>query len=122
MSDPSFAFQAISLRTLCDPRSSVFATAKADTVADIADLIARRIDPERFFEENFVTDGMKVLLRQVFERLAGRSDQGVFRLKQAMGGGKTHNLIATGLLAQNPPLRQKILGNLGIAAPRPGLQ
>lgn len=113
---PSNELSRISLRSLCEPRSSVFAVSKADTVADIGDLIARKIDSDRFFEENYATDGMKVLLRQVFERLAGRSDQGVFRLKQAMGGGKTHNLIAAGLLAQNPPLRTKILGELGIAA------
>jgi predicted AAA+ superfamily ATPase len=59
---------------------------------------------------------MEVLFRQVFERLSGRSDQGVFRLKQAMGGGKTHNLIALGVLAKEPELRQRILRNCRIEA------
>ena len=58
---------------------------------------------------------MKVLLRQVFERLSGRSDQGVFRLKQAMGGGKTHNMVATGLLATDPAQRRAVLSEIGIA-------
>jgi predicted AAA+ superfamily ATPase len=45
---------------------------------------------------------MRMLLESGFKRLEGKSDQGVFRLTQAMGGGKTHNLIAFGLLAKHP--------------------
>ena len=41
--------------------------------------------------------------------------QGVFRLKHAMGGGKTHNMVAAGLLAKHPHLRRGVLGKLGIA-------
>ena len=70
---------AISLRRLCQPRQSVFDRAKADTVANIGDFNAGRTDADTFFGENHVTEGMKVLLRQVFERLSGHSDQGVFR-------------------------------------------
>jgi hypothetical protein len=57
---------------------------------------------------------MGVLLRQVFDRLMGRSDQGVFRLKQAMGGGKTHNLLAAALLARDPAERKAILQRIGV--------
>jgi hypothetical protein len=103
--------EAISLRRLCQPRPSVFDRAKADTVANIADFNAGRLAADTFFTENHVTEGMKVLLRQVFERLSGHSDQGVFRL---MGGGKTHNMIAAGLLAGNASLRQSVLTNLGL--------
>lgn len=106
---------AISLRRLCQPRPSVFDRAMADSVANIADFNAGRIDAGTFFAENHVTEGMKVLLRQVFERLSGRSDQGVFRLKQAMGGGKTHNMIAAGLLAGTQSLRQNVLSGLGLS-------
>jgi predicted AAA+ superfamily ATPase len=42
---------------------------------------------------------MSTLLEQGFLRLEGNSTQGVFKLKQAMGGGKTHNLLTLGLLA-----------------------
>jgi hypothetical protein len=110
--------EAISLRRLCTPRPTVFERARADTVANIADFNARRIDGLAFFDENHVTEGMRILFNQVFERLSGRSDQGVFRLKQAMGGGKTHNLIALGLLAKEPGLRERILRDCGIEAGR----
>ena len=104
------ALQALSLPCLCKPRPSIFERARADTVANIAEFNAGQIDGAGFFAENYVTEGMRVLFRQVFERLSGRSDQGVFRLKQAMGGGKTHNLIALGVLAKEPELRRRILG------------
>ncbi|MGD9617659.1 MAG: DUF499 domain-containing protein [Alphaproteobacteria bacterium] len=94
----------------------MFEKARADTVANIADFNADGIDPARFFSENHPTEGMRVLFRQAFDRLSGRSDQGVFRLKQAMGGGKTHNLIALGLLAKHAGLRRTILAECGIEA------
>jgi len=49
------------------------------------------------------------LFREGMLRLSGQSDQAVFELTQAMGGGKTHLMIALGLLARNPELRQQIL-------------
>jgi hypothetical protein len=109
-------FEAISLSRLCKPRQSVFERARADTVANIADFDAGRIDGDAFFAENHVTEGMRILFRQVYERLSGRSDQGVFRLKQAMGGGKTHNLIGLGVLARHSALRKRILADCGIEA------
>ncbi|MCM8594871.1 DUF499 domain-containing protein [Accumulibacter sp.] len=112
----------IGLRRLCQPRQSVFDRAKADTVDNIADFNAGRIEADTFFAENHVTEGMKVLLRQVFERLSGSSDQGVFRLKQAMGGGKTHNMIAAGLLAGSPRQRQGVLAQLGLSVDRAPVQ
>jgi hypothetical protein len=101
-----------SLAAACQPRSSVFGRGRSDTVAEIADL--PNLDAAEFFAETHVTEGMGVLLRQVFDRLMGRSDQGVFRLKQAMGGGKTHNLLAAALLASTPPERKAILQRLGV--------
>jgi hypothetical protein len=95
----------------------VFDIQKRDTVLDISDLIADKIDPALFFEENFITEGMKTLLEQGFRRLEGKSNQGVFRLKQAMGGGKTHNLLTVGLLAKHPEYRQKVMGNIYKTAP-----
>jgi hypothetical protein len=75
------------LSKVVKPRPSVYGQGRADTVAEIADLA--NLDTRAFFDETHITEGMGVLLRQVFDRLMGRSDQGVFRLKQAMGGGKT---------------------------------
>ena len=33
-------------------------------------------------------------------------------LKQAMGGGKTHNLLTLGLLAKHPEFHQQIMGDI----------
>lgn len=82
-----------SLEQLCKPRQSVFDRARRDVVLDLTDLVEGRIDAKEFFKENCQTDGMKRLLRESFRRLEGKSQQGVFVLSQAMGGGKTHNMI-----------------------------
>ena len=112
---PQSSEAKLTLRNLCEPRASVFDRAQINTVVDIADITNPRFDADRFFDENHPTQGMQTLLRQIFERLCGSSPQGVFRLKQAMGGGKTHNMVAAGLLAKHPHLRRGVLGKLGIA-------
>lgn len=109
-----------SLKKLCTPRNSVFDSQKRDTVLDISDLIADKIVPNDFFEENYITEGMKTLLEQGFRRLEGKSEQGVFLLKQAMGGGKTHNLLTLGLLAKHPEVRNKVMGGIYKADPKLG--
>ena len=96
----------------------MFDLQRRDVVLDITDLIDQRIEAKKFFEENFPTDGMKRLLREAFRRFAGKSDQGVFVLSQAMGGGKTHNMIALGLLAREPTLRKQVMGELYEAGER----
>ena len=101
-----------SLAQLCKPRQSVFDRNRRDVVLDLTDLLEDRIDPGEFFEENYFTTGMQRLLQEAFRRFAGKSPQGVFVLTQAMGGGKTHNMIALGLLAKHPDLRQAVLGDL----------
>jgi predicted AAA+ superfamily ATPase len=99
------------LSTVVTPRKSVFDPQRRDTVLDLTNLAADSIGPSDFFVENYVTEGMQVLLEQAFRRLEGRSDQGVFLLRQAMGGGKTHNMITLGLLARHPEYRQKSMGS-----------
>ena len=101
------------------PRKSVFDPQKRDTVLDLTDLVDDRIDAEEFFTENFITEGMKTLLKHGFMRLEGKTDQGLFKLKQAMGGGKTHNLLALGLLAKHPEYRQKVLGSASTSPTHP---
>ncbi len=108
------------LKQLCTPRESVFDPQKRDTVLDLLDLVEKRIDADDFFLENYITEGMKALLEQAFRRLEGKSAQGVFKLKQAMGGGKTHNLLALGLLARHPELRGKVIGKFCNADPSLG--
>ena len=109
-----------SLHELCKPRESVFDSQKRDTVLDLTDLADDRIDPAEFFTENYVTEGMKTLLEHGMRRLEGKTDQGVFKLKQAMGGGKTHNLLALGLLARHPKFREKVMDGFYKSDPSPG--
>jgi hypothetical protein len=108
-----------SLKSLCTPRDSVFDPQRRDTVLDLTDLINDRVKPDEFFVENYITEGMKTLLEHAFRRLEGKSEQGVFKLKQAMGGGKTHNLLALGLLARHPKFRDTVMG--GFYRPDPKL-
>ena len=56
---------------------------------------------------------------RAFRHLGGSgAGSSVFLLSQAMGGGKTHSMIALGLLARDPDLRKKVLGD---ANPAPQL-
>jgi hypothetical protein len=97
------------LAPACKPRDSIFDPSRRDTVLDLSDLVADRIAPDAFFRENHVTEGMRILLTEGFRRLEGKTTQGVFKLTQAMGGGKTHSLIAFGLLAKHPEYRRAVM-------------
>ena len=96
---------------LCKPRESVFDESKRDDVLDLTDLIENRIDPYRFIEENFLTEGMKVLFETAFKRFHRQGVTGLIKLTQSMGGGKTHNMIALGLLAKHPEFREKVMSD-----------
>lgn len=111
-----------SLKALCIPRDSVFDASKRDTVLNLSHLIDDKIDPSGFFAENYVTDGMRTLLQEAFRRLKGDSNQAVFKLTQAMGGGKTHNLVTLGLLAKHPQHRAGALQGLPSAAELPDVR
>ncbi len=98
------------IKQACKPRKSIFDPSKRDTVLSLNNLVRDQIQPEDFFEENHMTQGMRILLESGFKRLEGKSDQGIFRLTQSMGGGKTHNLITFGLLAKHPEFRKQVMG------------
>jgi hypothetical protein len=55
------------LSDLCNPRSSVFDRTRLDTVYNLDDLPS--IKPDEFFSENYVTEGMRILLIEAFNRL-----------------------------------------------------
>lgn len=96
---------------LCKPRESVYSDTQRDDVLNLSDLIGGKIDATKFFNENFKTKGMEILFDTAFKRFSGWSDTGVIRLTQAMGGGKTHSMLAVALLAQYPEWRKKFLGD-----------
>lgn len=99
------------LFNLCQPRESVFDETKRDDVLDLTDLIENRINPASFFEENYLTQGMEVLFDTAFKRFHRQGATGLVKLTQSMGGGKTHNMIALGLIAKHPEYREKVIGD-----------
>jgi len=101
-----------SLKKTLQVRQSVFDKSYKDVVLDLTDLAENKIEPDRFFAENYITAGMEQLYKAVFGRLEGSGQDGVFKLTQSMGGGKTHNMIAVGLLAQHPEYRDKVMGHI----------
>ncbi|WP_025769619.1 ATP-binding protein [Thioalkalivibrio sp. HK1] len=56
-------------------------------------------DAEKFFSRTFITEGMRLLLISVAQRLAGLGGDPVIQLQTAFGGGKTHTLLAVYHLA-----------------------
>jgi len=56
-------------------------------------------DPTAFFDRTFITEGMRQLLTQVAQRLAGKGGEPVIQLQTAFGGGKTHTMLAVYHLA-----------------------
>jgi predicted AAA+ superfamily ATPase len=101
----------MSIYSLCKPRQSVFAADRRATVLSLDTFIKDQINGTEFFEENFFTNGMLTLVDRAFRNLGGeRAGSSVFLLSQAMGGGKTHSMIALGLLARDPESRKTVLG------------
>ncbi len=97
------------VKQLCEPSPIVTSDSLVEQVAQLENFSELAKSGLEFFKRNHFTDGLKRLVERGFERLAGRSDEGSFYLTQAMGGGKTHSLLAFGLLAADPALRKQIL-------------
>lgn len=97
---------------VCKPRNSVFDETKRDDTLDLANLIDGSIDPQTFFDETYITEGMKLVFETAFRRFEGRAPSGIVKLTQSMGGGKTHNMVALGLLAQNRVLRKERISHI----------
>jgi hypothetical protein len=101
----------MTLQALCKPRASVFAADRRATVLSLDTFLKGQVHGLEFFEENYFTAGMLTLVDRAFRHLSGTgAGSSVFMLSQAMGGGKTHSMISLGLLARDPDLREKILG------------
>ena len=107
-------FNVLNLRTLCIPKDNVFSNQVDEEVWDISQLHDKSFDAKKFFDNNYRTEGMKVLYTKAFQRLLGNSqgDSGIIELSQAMGGGKTHNMFALGLLAQHLDMRPEQLDDI----------
>lgn len=67
-------------------------------------------DAEKFFARTFITEGMRLLLISVAQRLAGLGGDPVIQLQTAFGGGKTHTLLAVFHLANRAVSTDKLNG------------
>jgi predicted AAA+ superfamily ATPase len=76
------------------------------------DQIINDNDGNEYFGKTHITDGMRILLTKGIARLAGKSNDTVFHLKQAMGGGKTHLMVGLGILAKDAKLRAEKIGEI----------
>jgi len=56
-------------------------------------------DASAFYDRTFITEGMRLLLTQVAQRLDGKGGEPVIQLQTAFGGGKTHTMLAVYHLA-----------------------
>ncbi|SEP62692.1 hypothetical protein SAMN05421693_102107 [Ectothiorhodospira magna] len=67
-------------------------------------------DAEKFFARTYITEGMRLLLISVAQRLAGKGGDPVIQLQTAFGGGKTHTMLAVYHLAARQTATDKLMG------------
>ena len=112
----------MALQELCTPRQSVYAADRRATVLNLDTFLKGEVNGVEFFEENYFTSGMLTLVDRAFRHLSGSTaGTSVFQLSQAMGGGKTHSMIALGLVARNPALREQVFAEVEGGNPAPHL-
>ena len=76
--------------------------------ADLYDVIMQRgqrrvyEDPAEFFALTYPTLNLRILVKDVVQRLAGNSDKAYRKLSVNYGGGKTHTLITLRHLVHDP--------------------
>jgi uncharacterized protein len=63
-----------------------------------------------FFDRTFITEGMRLLLTQVAQRLVGKGGEPVIQLQTAFGGGKTHTMLAIYHLATRKGALSELAG------------
>lgn len=100
------------VKQACQLASNALSIDVSDQIEQLDQLIHDEGNGESFYAKTFITAGMHDLLRGTLERLAGKSSNAVFHLKQAMGGGKTHLIVGTGLAAKHKELRKKYCSDL----------
>lgn len=107
----------LTVKDACELHPMALDYSMSEQIENLSDVIGAAAQTAHdFFEKNYVTKGMETLLSQGLQRLGGKSDQAVFELKQAMGGGKTHSMIALGLLAGDSALRAQVVPEIAAAA------
>jgi len=88
---------------------------ESEFAADISsvhrgDAKAEYQNAETFFNRTFITEGMRLLLDSVVQRLCGKGGDPVIQLQTAFGGGKTHTLLAVWHLARGEVPASRLAG------------
>ncbi|MCK9175498.1 MAG: DUF499 domain-containing protein [Desulforhopalus sp.] len=99
------------IRNACQLQPNALEINVGDQIEQL-DQIINDTNGQEYYKKTFITDGMKTLLSKGMARLAGKSNDTVFHLKQAMGGGKTHLMVGFGLLAKDSTLREAQTGSI----------
>ncbi|HEX7097504.1 MAG TPA: DUF499 domain-containing protein, partial [Acidimicrobiales bacterium] len=97
----------------------------AEFAANLAQVAAGKglpeyADPVEFFRRTYLTTGLRALLTQAAQRIAGGSGAPVVDLQTNFGGGKTHSMIAlyhlfSGLkVTEFPQEMQELLAEAGV--------
>lgn len=71
-------------------------------------------DAAAFFQRTFITEGMRLLLTQVAQRLNGKGGEPVIQLQTGFGGGKTHTMLAVFHLATRKCALKELAGIPGL--------
>ncbi|MBR6471930.1 MAG: ATP-binding protein [Victivallales bacterium] len=88
---------------------------QAEFAADLRNVLAGNAAPEyldakKFFARTYITEGMRLLLISVAQRLAGKGGDPVIQLQTNFGGGKTHTLLAVYHLVTRKVPTEKLAG------------
>jgi predicted AAA+ superfamily ATPase len=106
----------------CKPRPEVLAGELPDAIfaADLWEVFCQRAhsdyqDAVRFFAGTHPTENLKLLIKDVTERVAGvEGGTPIFRLETGFGGGKSHALIAAVHVAREGQVLAERLSDYGI--------
>lgn len=71
-------------------------------------------DPAKFFDRTYITEGMRLLLTSVANRLNGKGGDPVIQLQTAFGGGKTHTMLAVYHMATRTGSLDELAGIPGL--------
>lgn len=100
-----------SVRNACTLQPNALEITVGDQIEQLDEII-HSTDTAQYFAKTYITGGMRDLLEKGVTRLAGKSNNSIFHLKQAMGGGKTHLMVGFGLLAKNAVDRARLIGDI----------
>ena len=103
------------VKQLCTPSAFVTSDSLVEQVAQIDDFAAGKIDGRKFFRRNYF-GGISRRAWSCWSNEASSVSTARARMErstsQAMGCGKTHSLIAFGLLASDPALPREVASKL----------